>query len=252
MGQPDLKKYLTASSVANEVLRQTLAVVASGISVHELCSYGDALVQAYAKSVYRKDASMEKGLACPTTVSVNNLIQNYSPNKDKDYILREGDMVKMYALLIQLTPTSTPLLMLVGRTSPTVSDDCMPNTYISGHSEINVHINGFIASSAHTIVINSNPSIPVTDRRADAICAAHFAAEAALRLFKPGNTSADVRRAIQMIAAGFNCHVVDQTYTAQVDQFVLHGLKTFANRTNPEEAHRPITFETDEVYTLDV
>ncbi|KAJ1919144.1 hypothetical protein H4219_002193 [Mycoemilia scoparia] len=221
MGQPDYNKYLTASAIANETLRTLLSTVAQGVSVNELCAYGDELIRSYAKSVYRKDTGMEKGIAFPTTVSVNNIIQSYSPDPSMDYKLSEGDVVKI---------------------------------------EVGAHIHGFIASSAHTTVVNSNVGVPITDRRADVICAAYYAAEAALRLFKPGNTNIDVMKAIQMVASGFGCNVVNDTFTAQIDQFVMHGLNTFVmhglntfvNKYDPEQQPQKLTFETDQVYTLDV
>jgi methionine aminopeptidase len=45
------------------------------------------------------------------------------------------------------------------------------------------HIDGFIAVVAHTVVVGVTE---VTGRKADAILAAHYASEAALRLVRPG------------------------------------------------------------------
>lgn len=39
---------------------------------------------------------------------------------------------------------------------------------------------------AHTIVIGSSTERKVTGRKADAVLAAHYASQAALRLLKPG------------------------------------------------------------------
>jgi len=47
------------------------------------------------------------------------------------------------------------------------------------------HIDGFIAVVAHTVVVE--PKGKITGRKADAVLAAHYASEAALRLVKPGN-----------------------------------------------------------------
>ena len=50
-------------------------------------------------------------------------------------------------------------------------------------SDLGAHVEGFIAAVAHTVVVGSNK---ITGRQADALLAAHYASEAALRLMKPG------------------------------------------------------------------
>jgi methionine aminopeptidase len=50
-------------------------------------------------------------------------------------------------------------------------------------SDLGAHVDGFIAAVAHTVVVGSSKII---GRQADALLAAHYASEAALRLMKPG------------------------------------------------------------------
>ena len=89
------------------------------------------------------------GIAFPTSISVNNCVCHFSPLKsDQDYILKEGDLVKI---------------------------------------DLGVHVDGFIANVAHTSVVDVAQGTQVTGRKADVIKAAHLCAEAALRLVKPGN-----------------------------------------------------------------
>lgn len=47
-------------------------------------------------------------------------------------------------------------------------------------------MNGYIATCAHTTILNPTPQEPVLGPAADAVCAAHFALEAALRMLRPG------------------------------------------------------------------
>lgn len=53
-----------------------------------------------------------------------------------------------------------------------------------------VQIDGFISLAAHTTIAQAGPTTAtpqaVTGRKADVICAAHYAAECAHRLIKPG------------------------------------------------------------------
>lgn len=52
-------------------------------------------------------------------------------------------------------------------------------------SDVGVQIDGFISVAAHTHIVGTN-AFPTTGKKADVICAAHVAAEAIVRLLKPG------------------------------------------------------------------
>lgn len=60
-------------------------------------------------------------------------------------------------------------------------------------SDFGVHIDGFIAQVAHTIVVAGPGAATVEGRKADVIAAAYNAVQAAVRTIKPGNTNYDVR-----------------------------------------------------------
>lgn len=49
------------------------------------------------------------------------------------------------------------------------------------------HLDGFPAVVAHSLVVGASADNKVTGKKADVILAAHYAAEAALRLLKGGN-----------------------------------------------------------------
>ena len=69
-----------------------------------------------------------------------------------------------------------------------------------------MHIDGYAAMVAHTIVVGeagAPPAAPVTGPRADVMAAAYTCAEAAVRLIKPGNTNAMVTEAIAAIAGAY-------------------------------------------------
>lgn len=98
--------------------------------------------------MFKKEKEVKKGIAFPTCLSANNCICHFSPTKnDVDYTLKDGDVVKV---------------------------------------DLGAHIDGFIAVAAHTVVIQSDAKAPVTGRKADAVLAAYWASQAALRLLKPG------------------------------------------------------------------
>ena len=59
--------------------------------------------------------------------------------------------------------------------------------------DLGSHIDGFVATAAHTLVVQSDEDAAVTGKAADVIAAANTALEAAIRLIRPGKKIADVR-----------------------------------------------------------
>ena len=100
---------------------------------------------------------------------MNNIVCHYSPlEADPDTRLTEGDLVKV---------------------------------------ELGAHIDGLIALVGHSLVVGASQDNVVTGRKADVMMAAHLASEAALRLFRPGNTNVQVTDNIVKIAGAFECRV---------------------------------------------
>jgi hypothetical protein len=81
---------------------------------------------------------VERGLAFPTCISVNQLAGHVSPLGDSPAALMVGDVVKV---------------------------------------DVAVHVDGYIAAVAQTTVLTGQPGTPCTGRAADVVCAAHLGAE---------------------------------------------------------------------------
>ncbi|EHB17641.1 Proliferation-associated protein 2G4 [Heterocephalus glaber] len=108
-------KYKMGGDIANRVLRSLVESSSSGVSVLSLCEKGDAMIMEETGKIFKKEKEMKKGIAFLTSISVNNCVCHFSPLKsDQDYILKEGDLVKI---------------------------------------DLGVHVDGFIANVAHTFVI---------------------------------------------------------------------------------------------------
>jgi len=69
--------------------------IKAGKSVAELCEAGDKLINEKLASVY-KGKKVEKGIAFPTCVSLNNCCGHFSPLKEDSIDLKEGDVCKMF------------------------------------------------------------------------------------------------------------------------------------------------------------
>ncbi len=58
--------------------------------------------------------------------------------------------------------------------------------------DLGSHIDGFIATAAHTVVVQEDTEAPVTGKAADVLTAANTALEAAIRLIRPGKRISEV------------------------------------------------------------
>jgi methionine aminopeptidase len=112
---------------------------------------------------------MKKGIAFPTCVSVNEIIAHYSPQKSESRTLAEGDSVKI---------------------------------------DLGVHIDGFVALVAHTVVLRPAGAAAIVGPQADVIAATYHAAELALRLIKPGARGSEVSIAVEKVAKAFGVNIV--------------------------------------------
>ncbi|CDH53242.1 proliferation-associated protein 2g4-like [Lichtheimia corymbifera JMRC:FSU:9682] len=182
------EKYKLAGNIVNAVLPQVLSHVAPGISICDLCQYGDDLINTHTSETFK---SKDRGVAVPTCVSVNNIVQYSSPLLDSDYNLKPGDVVKV---------------------------------------ELGAHIDGYIATAAHTVIVNPEPSQPIQGRAADVVCATHYALEAAIQMLRPGVKSSEITRVITEIAAYYRCKPVEGTFSSPMKRFVLRAGKDIENR----------------------
>uniref|UniRef100_A0A2K6BEP3 Peptidase M24 domain-containing protein n=1 Tax=Macaca nemestrina TaxID=9545 RepID=A0A2K6BEP3_MACNE len=124
--------------MANWVLRTLVEASSSGVSVLSLCEKGHAMITEETEKIFKKE-----------NISVNNFVCHFFPLKSsQDYILKEGDLVKI---------------------------------------DLGFHVDGLIANVAHTFVVDVAQGTQVTGRKADVIKIAHLCAEAALCLAKPRN-----------------------------------------------------------------
>ncbi|RMZ52148.1 hypothetical protein APUTEX25_001538, partial [Auxenochlorella protothecoides] len=92
ISNPDVvTKYKAAAKIVNDTLAAVIDAAKPGAKIVDLCTLGDKLItEAAAKEFKGKD--IEKGIAVPTCVSVNNCIGHFSPPADNTATLKEGDV----------------------------------------------------------------------------------------------------------------------------------------------------------------
>jgi len=122
------------------------------------------------------------------------------------------------------------------------------------YRDLGAYIDGFIAVVAHTLVVGASKENKVKGRKADVILAAHYAAEAAIRLVRPGNENYAVTDAIQKVAESYKCKPISGMLSHQLKQFRIDGERSIIQ--NPSEAqkkeHEKCEFELHDVYAIDI
>jgi len=202
-----LDKYQAAGKIANDVLSKILAKVKAGANVMELCEFGDKEIQSECAKVYAKK-KMEKGTAFPTCISCNEIAGHYSPLRSEPAELEDGDLVKV---------------------------------------DLGVHIDGFIAVVAHTVVVGATEG-----RKADVILAAYNALQAALRTMKPGSTNYDVTEVINKVVESYKCQTVEGVLSHELKKHLLDGNTSIINKATYDQKVEEHEFQLLEVFGLDV
>jgi curved DNA binding protein len=123
LSNPDvINKYRTAGEFANFALNEVLKACQVGAKVIDLCKLGDEQILSKTNTVFNKTVlvkgekvKVEKGVAFPTCISINNVLGNFCPRESDSVVtLQKGDVAKI---------------------------------------ELGVHLDGYIAIATHTIVV---------------------------------------------------------------------------------------------------
>jgi len=183
-----------------------------GAKVLDLCKLGDKTIEELVAKQFVK-GKVKKGLAFPTCISLNEIAGNFSPLGTDETVISEGDMVKI---------------------------------------DLAAQIDGFISTAAHTVIATNNPEIATKGKKADVICAAHYAAEATLRLLRPGNTNTQVTETIAKIAEIFKVTPVNGVLSHELKRWVIDGPKVIISKQNSDHPVTEFKFEEGEVYSVDI
>lgn len=211
-------KYNMAAEIVNTVLKEVAAKVTVGATVLDLCALGDIRLTELTSKTFKKEKNMQKGIAMPTSISIDNCICHFSPlSSDSPVELKEGQMVKI---------------------------------------ELGAHIDGFIATAAHTVVVGSSEDHKVKDKQARVLLAAHHALEAAVRMLLPSkeHKNFDVSELITKICKIYDVSPVENMISHDISQFKMSGEKQIILNPSDEQKGKveKCTFADYEVYILDV
>jgi curved DNA binding protein len=194
-----------------DVLAKLIKKISVGSKIIDLCVFSDNLIYEELHKVYNKKPTF-KGLAFPTTISVNEICAHNSPLPEDSTSVKEGDLVKV---------------------------------------ELGVHIDGFPAFVGHSFVVKSD-NAPVTGPKADAILAAYKAKEAALRLIKPGHTNNQVTALIAKVCESYNVNAVEGVLSHELKKHLIDGNKVILNKETFDQKTEEQEFAIHDVFDFEV
>lgn len=91
-------KYIIFNNTFLAVLKELMKKCVPGAKIVEICEHGDNRIVEETSKLFKREKEMKKGIAFPTTISVNNVICHYSPISGEENFMEElsdGDLVKM-------------------------------------------------------------------------------------------------------------------------------------------------------------
>jgi methionine aminopeptidase len=77
------------------VIGAVMNLIAPGKKALELAETGDKMILKEVEAKHKK-SKVEKGIAFPTCISINNCVGHYSPLSGDATVIQEGDLVKVY------------------------------------------------------------------------------------------------------------------------------------------------------------
>ncbi|DBA65948.1 hypothetical protein WJX79_005753 [Trebouxia sp. C0005] len=212
-------KYKAAAKITNSVLASIIQACKPDARIAALCEQGDKSIQEAVSKEF-KGKTIEKGVAFPTCISPNHVVGHFSPLREDTTVVKAGDLLKI---------------------------------------DLGVHIDGFIATAAHTLQVpessvssSEQQAAPITGKAADVVAAAQSALEAALRLVRPGKHISDVPDVLRKVVESYGCNLVEGVMSHQMKQFVIDANKCVLNRPSPEHKVEDGEFEENEVYAIDI
>ncbi|CAO4374642.1 unnamed protein product [Caenorhabditis nigoni] len=209
-------KYQVAAEITNAVLKEVIANVKEGAVVGDLCDIGDKMILERTGKLYKKEKNFTKGIAMPTCISVDNVICHFTPLKSEAPVaLKNGQVVKI---------------------------------------DLGVHIDGFIATAAHTVVVGASKDNKVTGKIADLLRGTYDGLEIAIRSLRPEASNNDITKNIDKTAAEFGLTPIENMLSHQLERNVIDGEKKIIQNSGEKQKGEveKVTIDKHEAYAIDI
>jgi curved DNA binding protein len=206
--------WLDAGKVADLALKHVISLVVPGANIYEICVKGDIFIRTELTKVYNKK-KYTKGIAFPTSISVNEICGHYAPTlediDENHKVVQIGDVAKI---------------------------------------DLGVHIHGFTAVVAHTVVVGEDK---VTGKKADVILAAYDALQASLRLLNvKKNSNEDVTNIIKAVTDTYQVNPIEGVLSHKMRRDIIDGFETIINKSTAEQKVDIRDFEHGDVFGIDI
>mmetsp|Transcript_9756 Transcript_9756/g.12084 ORF Transcript_9756/g.12084 Transcript_9756/m.12084 type:complete len:403 (+) Transcript_9756:156-1364(+) len=217
-------KYQEASKIVNLALKGLVEMCVAGAKVIDLCQFGTTVIDTQAKKLYTKKvkgAAIERGVAFPVCISVNEIVCNHSPLSSEELPpLENGDIVKI---------------------------------------DLGCHIDGYISVAAHTLIVGATTDSNTPAEMRNVATAAYNAMLIAAHSITSGCDNTKVTQQVERISKAYGVNPISSVRMHQMKRFVIDGVKEVALKEptadeldEGEEKVPPCSFEQNEVYAIDV
>ncbi|GFH47944.1 hypothetical protein CTEN210_04420 [Chaetoceros tenuissimus] len=220
-------KYQEASKIINLALTGIVGQCVAGAKIVDICQFGTTILETSLKGLYNKKVdgvAIEKGVAFPVCISVNEIVCNHSPLASEELEeLKVGDVVKI---------------------------------------DLGCHIDGYISVGAHTVVVSESVDSPpesVDGELGNVAVAAYNAMMVAADAIKAGAKNTDVTKIVEKVAKNYGVETVATVRMHQMKRYVIDGVKEVAlKEPTPEDLEEgeeelpECTFDQAEVYAVDI
>eukprot|EP00002_Diphylleia_rotans_P031859 TRINITY_DN6639_c0_g1_i3.p1 TRINITY_DN6639_c0_g1~~TRINITY_DN6639_c0_g1_i3.p1 ORF type:complete len:262 (+),score=42.03 TRINITY_DN6639_c0_g1_i3:109-894(+) len=179
-----VSKYKAAGDVCNDVMVSMTEFIRVGVRIFEACEFGDREIELRLSRVFTK-GNFKKGVAYPTSIAVNNCVCNFSPCREDESCIQEGDIVKV---------------------------------------DLSCHVDGCVAVLAHTIIVGvestesqmiANPLIPATFNFANAI----------KREMNPRRCLSEILKSSATLQQNCAYQIMEESGIYQAHRFKINGNK---------------------------
>jgi len=203
-----LEKFQTAGKIAQIVLADLIGKSVAGADVHQLCVYGNKRINDECAKFYATK-NIPKGVAFPVSIAPNDIAGHFSPLKDESVKLVEGDLVKI---------------------------------------DFGVHIDGFPALIAHSIIIGKTDD----PAKIKAATAAYRALETAVKGLKPGVQNNHLTQTFNDVACAYGVQTIEGVLGHAVRRFLIDSNDVVILKETAEQKVAPYEFKVNDVFALDV
>ena len=188
------------------------------VSIYELCNLADTFVREQSSVLYKK---LDKGIAMPCVITVNNVLGYFSPLKEDDYIIQPSDLIKV---------------------------------------EIGTQVDGYAALASDSFIYKGQENqsnedgneVENVSAKTNLINAVHKAANVAIRLLKVGKSNNFITSCLEQVATAYGVYPVMGVLSHQLRQNIIDGENVIINRMDSENKVDEVIFDKYQVYHMDI